>query len=79
MSTPIKTLRKKVNLSAKEVADYLGCSLKTYRKYEKGKIYPTVPVLKKLSFYYVTSIDYLLGVTDTDAPYPRIYQKEDRL
>lgn len=79
MDTPFKILRKKVRLSAETIADYIECPLETYLKYENGEIDPPVPVLKKLSFYYVTSIDYLLGVTATDMPYPRIYQKEDKL
>lgn len=79
MNTPFKILRKEVHLSAKTIADYIECPLETYLKIENGVLDPPIRVLKKLSFYYVTSIDYLLGVTAVDAPYPRIYQKEDTL
>ncbi len=77
MDTPLKALRKQVRLSAETIADYIECPLETYLKYENGETDPPVPVLKKLSFYYVTSVDYLLGITKTDKPYPRIYREED--
>lgn len=79
MNTPLKILRKKCHLSVKEIANYINCSEETYLNYENGKTDPPVYILKKLSFYYVTSIDYLLGITDTDKPYPRICQKEDKI
>jgi len=79
MDSPLKTLRKQVRLNAETIADYIKCPLETYLKYENGELEPPVHVLKKLSFYYFTSIDYLLGVTADDAPYPRIYQEEDTL
>ncbi len=79
MDTPFKTLRKQVHLSAKTIANYIECPLETYLKYENGELDPPIRVLKKLSFYYFTSIDYLLGVTADDAPYPRIYQEGDKV
>ncbi len=79
MNSPLKILRKQVHLSAETIADYIECPLETYLNYENGKADPPVYILKKLSFYYVTSIDYLLGVTDTDKPYPRIYKEEDKI
>ncbi len=79
MVSPFKTLREKCRLSVEEIANYINCPPETYLKYENGEIDPPVYVLKKLSFYYVTSIDYLLGVTNIDKPYPRMYQKEDKI
>jgi len=79
MDTPLKKLREEVKMSPQTMADYIGYSLEDYLKIENGEVYPSVPVLKKLSFYYDTSIDYLLGVTALDRPYRRIYQKEDTL
>ncbi len=79
MDTPFKTLRKQVHLSAEAIADYIECPLETYLNYENGKADPPVCILKKLSFYYVTSIDYLLGVTNIDKPYPRVYRQEDKI
>ena len=41
-------------------------------KYELGKINIPVNSLIKLSSFYNTSIDYLLGLTNEIKPYPRI-------
>ena len=43
----------------------------TYSDYELGKINIPIEILKKLSLYFNTSIDYLLDMTDEKEPYPR--------
>ena len=42
-----------------------------YSYYEIGRRDIPTDVLIRLACYYQTSIDYLLGVTDTKDPYPR--------
>ena len=67
----IRELREDNDLLQKNLADYLNCSQVCYSYYETGKRDIPTDVLVKLSYYYHTSVDYLLGVTDTRSPYPR--------
>ena len=67
----IKDLREDKDMLQKEVADLLNISQTNYSKYELGKINIPIEILKKLSLYFNTSIDYLLDMTDEKEPYPR--------
>ena len=67
----IRDLREDSDLYQKDIAQYLGCSQVCYSLYENGKRDIPTDVLIRLSAYYDTSIDYLLGITDTKKPYPR--------
>ena len=67
----IRDLREEADLLQKDIADYLSCTQVCYSHYETGKRDIPTEVLIKLAAYYHTSIDYLLGVTDDPAPYPR--------
>ena len=67
----IRELREDNDLLQKNLADYLNCSQVCYSYYETGQRDIPTDVLVKLSYYYHTSVDYLLGVTDTRSPYPR--------
>lgn len=66
----IRDLREDYDLNQTKVAQYLGMSQTGYSKYETGENdIPTV-VLIKLAKFYNTSIDYLLGETNTRERYP---------
>lgn len=67
----IRDLREDMDLKQKVLADYLHCTQACYSNYELG--YRDIPteVLIKLSEFYNTSTDYLLGLTDEPKPYPR--------
>lgn len=54
-----------------EIAEFLGCQREVYRRYEKGTRQIPVDLLIKLAAYYGSSVDYLLGLTDTKKPYPK--------
>lgn len=54
-----------------EIAKFLGCQREVYRRYEKGTRQIPVDLLIKLAAYYGSSVDYLLGLTDTKKPYPK--------
>lgn len=68
----IKDLREDKDLLQKDVAKFLNISQTNYSKYELGKINIPINTLKKLALFFDTSIDYLLGLTDEQKPYPRI-------
>jgi len=67
----IRDLREDKDLTQTQVAEMLGMSQTGYSKYETGENdIPTV-VLIKLTNFYNTSIDYLLGETNRKTRYPR--------
>lgn len=67
----IKDLREDMDITQKQLADYLHIRQNTYSQYETGQRQLPLEVLIALAFYYDTSTDYLLGLTDQKAPYPR--------
>lgn len=69
MYSRIKELRKKNNLSQVEISKILGISQSSYSLYETGKQDLTISVLLKLSRFYKTSPDYIIGDTDESTKY----------
>ncbi len=67
----LKDLREDKDLKQEDVARFLNISQTNYSKYELGKINIPISSLIKLSEFYNTSIDYLLGLTNETKPYPR--------
>ena len=72
----IRDLREDADLLQKDLAQYLHCTQVSYSHYELGKRDIPTDVLIQLAALYHTSIDYLLGITDVKAPYPRSAQRE---
>ncbi len=60
----IRDLREDSDLTQTQVARMLGMSQTGYSKYETGENDIPTDVLIRLSKFYNTSIDYLLGQTD---------------
>ena len=52
-------LRKERKVSQKELAEYLGISIRGYQFYE-----PNIKMLIALADFYGVTIDYLVGRTD---------------
>lgn len=67
----IRNLRIDNNLTQEQLAKYLNVKQNTYSQYELGVLNYPIDVLIKLSAYYSTSVDYLLGLTDDPRPYAR--------
>ena len=67
----LKELREDRDLLQKDIANYLNMSQTGYSKYEVETNDIPTEVLKKLAFFYNTSIDYLLYQTDERKPYPK--------
>ena len=67
----IRDLREDKDLMQKDLAAYLKCTQVCYSNYETGKRDIPTDVLRALAFYYDTSTDYILGLTDEPVPYPR--------
>jgi transcriptional regulator with XRE-family HTH domain len=67
----IRDLREDRDLKQHEIAHILNISQTTYSRYESGSLDIPSHSLIKLAQHYSTSIDYLVGLTDTKKPYPR--------
>ena len=68
----IRDLREDADLSQEKIAKVLCMSQQGYSKYETGENDIPTPILIALAEIYQTSIDYLLGLTDVQEPYPHI-------
>lgn len=71
MRLRIRDMREDQDISQQQIADYLMCDQSLYSKYERGERTVPLEIMVKLADYYHTSIDYLVGITDQKAPYPR--------
>lgn len=71
MYSRIRDLREDKDLNQTQVARMLGMSQTGYSKYETGENDIPTTILIKLSIFYDTSIDYLLGQTDRKTRYPK--------
>ena len=67
----IRDLREDHDYLQKDLAEYLHCSQVCYSHYEIGKRDIPTAVLLRLAVFYDTSVDYLLGRTDVEEPYPQ--------
>ena len=67
----LKELREDKDLFQKDIAKILNMSQTGYSQYETETNDIPTDILKKLSEYYNTSIDYLLYQTDERKPYPK--------
>lgn len=67
----IRDLREDNDLNQTQVAKMLGMSQTGYSKYETGENDIPTSILIKLSRFYNTSVDYLLGETDNPKRYNR--------
>lgn len=67
----IRDLREDHDLLQKDLAAYLKCSQVCYSNYENGQRDVPTEVLIRLSEFYQTSVDYLLGLTEEKKAYPR--------
>ena len=67
----IRDLRIDHGLTQKQIAKLLNVSQNTYSQYEVGITRYPLDAVITLAKYYDVSIDYLVGLTDEPAPYPR--------
>ncbi len=67
----IRDLREDTDLSQTKLAHILGMSQTGYSKYETGENDIPTSILIKLAYFYDTSIDYMLGLTNEKKSYPR--------
>jgi repressor LexA len=68
----LKELREEHNLTQTKLANELLIDQRSLSFYEIGKYEPNIDTLKRMSIFFNVSTDYLLGLTNEKAPYPRI-------
>ncbi|MBQ8229153.1 MAG: helix-turn-helix transcriptional regulator [Clostridia bacterium] len=67
----LKELREEFQVTQKRLSEYLHIKQNTYSQYENEQRQLPLEALIALAEYYDVSTDYILGLTDVDAPYPR--------
>lgn len=71
----LKELRKSKGYTQLKMQMLTGIDQSDYSKIENGKRYYTFEQCKRIAIALDTSMDYLAGLTDLSAPYPRVIQK----
>ena len=67
----LKLLRISNGFTQAAIAERLHVRQNTYSQYENGVREIPIELLKKLAVTYETSIDYIVGLTDEEEPYPK--------
>jgi transcriptional regulator with XRE-family HTH domain len=61
----LKNCRKSIKKTQKQVADFLGVSIRAYQHYELNDREPPLSKAVALADYFNVSLDYLTGRKDT--------------
>lgn len=69
--TPMRKLRKERKYSQVKMQMLTGINQSDYSKIETGKRNMTFEQCRRIALALETSMDYLAGLTDDPAPYPR--------
>lgn len=60
----LKSIRTERRIYQREIAEYLGVTVRSYQNYEGGQSEPSQERLVALADYFEVSTDYLLGRSD---------------
>lgn len=60
----LKEIRKRLGLTARQVAEHINVAESTMSLYESGKREPDIETIVRLAKYFNVSLEYLLGVGD---------------
>lgn len=71
MELQLREIRRERGKTQEQVAEFLHIKQNAYSQYETGRREIPLLLLARLSDYYEVSVDYLLGLTDYEEPYPR--------
>ena len=73
----LKDLREDNDLKQIDIAKKIGISQRGYSHYETGDNNIPINILIKLAYFYNTSIDYILNITNEKKPYKRKNSHKD--
>ena len=73
----IRDLREDADLTQQQIADKLFINRRTYSSYENGIRGIPPEILGEIADIWGTSVDYLMGRTDTKKPYPKNKMKRE--
>ena len=60
----IRNMREDMDLTQKQMGEYLSCSQRVYSNYERGDIDIPTQTLAKIADIFEVSVDYIMGRTD---------------
>ena len=60
--------RELLGISKQKASKMIGVSQPTYLRYESGEREPSIHVLREIAKVFNTSVDYLLGISDSNSP-----------
>ena len=69
-SEKIRVLRRRKSLTQEQLGDLIGVSYMTVRRWELGKTSPKTEEIKKLAEALNTSVEYLMGLGDSEEKTP---------
>lgn len=72
----LRDLREDNDLSQEQLCKAINCKQQAYSYYETGARNLPYEILIQLAYFYETSVDYILGLTNIKEPYPRKKTKE---
>ena len=67
----LKKIREEKGFSQKQIAEILQIKQNTYSQYETGTRQIPIESLIILAKFFDVSVDYILGITEVDIPYPK--------
>ncbi len=70
MKLKIREIREDHDITQKQIAAYLMCDQSLYSKYERQEREIPLHLMIKLAQYYHVCLDYLVGLTSVETPYP---------
>ncbi len=71
MRLRIRDLREDKDLTQKEISQFLMCDQSLYSKYEREERPLPLDIAIKLAKFHDVSLDYITGITNIKAPYPK--------
>ena len=74
----IRELREDRDLRQQDVAALLNVGQKTYSDYELGKTRIPLESILKLARYYDVDANYICGLTEAPAPFPKVKRKQEQ-
>lgn len=77
MVANLRKLRCAQGMSQQQLAQVLGVSQQSINKYENHSVEPDFALLMRMADFFHTSVDFLIGYAEEDAPNPQSWKLEE--